>query len=255
MKIYVCVKHVPDSAATITVIEGGRIDENITFLLNPYDENAVEEAAVIRERHPGSEVIAVTVGREDAATTLRSALAMGADRAILVLENDCPDSLLTARLLKAAICRDGEPDLVLTGKVSIDSVGYQTMFRLGALLDLPVVNSVTSLDLWGRRVVAECEAAGGGRLVLETTLPCVVGAAKGLNKPRYPTFPDIVKARKKRIDTIAAEELSVDAPDGRVELLGLQAAVQQRRGEVIAGPSEEAVKTLVQRLREIERVI
>jgi electron transfer flavoprotein beta subunit len=255
MKIYVCVKHVPDSAATITVIEDCRIDENITFLLNPYDENAVEEAARIRERHPGSEVIAVTVGKQDAVKTLQSALAMGAERAILVRDSSCPDSLVTARLLKAAICRDGEPDLVLTGRVAIDSVGYQTMFRLGAALDMPVVNSVTSLAIEDRRVVAECEAAGGGRLVLETVLPCVVGAAKGLNTPRYPTFPDIVKARKKRIDTIAVEDLAVDTPAGRVELLDLQPAVQQRRGEILSGPCEEAVETLVQRLREVERVI
>ncbi len=255
MRIYVCVKHVPDSAATITVMESGRIDENITFLLNPYDENAVEEAVRVRERTPGSEVIAVTVGKEGAARTLQSALAMGADRAVLVVAGGRADSQFTARCLEAAIRRDGEPDLVLTGRVSIDAVGYQTMFRLGAALDMPVVNAAVSLVIEGRKVVAECEAAGGGRLVMETSLPCVVGAAKGLNAPRYPTFPDIVKARKKRIDTVPAEELHIAAPAGHVELLDLQAAVQQRRGEVLAGSPEEAVSELVQRLREIERVI
>ncbi len=254
MKIHVCVKHVPDSAATITVMAGGRIDENITFLLNPYDENAVEEAVRIRERLPDTEIVALTVGGEDAACTLRSALAMGADRGILVA-GDVFDSRRTARYLAAAIRRDGLPDLVLTGKLSIDAVGCQTMFRLGALLDMPVVNAATALTLEGRRVVAECEAAGGGRLVMETGLPCVAGAAKGLNAPRYPTFPDIVKARKKPVETIAAGELAIDAPAGGVEVLALEPAVQQRRGEVLEGSAREAVKALVQRLREVERVI
>ena len=254
MKIYVCVKHVPDSAATITVRDGGRIDENITFLLNPYDENAVEEAVRIGERRPGTEIVAVTVGRRDAARTLQSALAMGADRGILVVVDEA-DSQRTARYLEAAIRRDGRPDLVLTGKLSIDAVGYQTMFRLGALLGMPVVNAVTALSIEDQQVVAECEAAGGGRLEMETTLPCVVGAAKGLNAPRYPTFPDIVKARKKTIETVMAQELETSPPSGGVALLALEPAVQSRRGEVIGGPAEEAVKTLVQRLREVERVI
>ncbi len=254
MKIYVCVKHVPDSAAAITVVEGGRIDDNITFLLNPYDENAVEEAVRIRERHPGTEIVAVTAGRQDAAGTLRSAMAMGADRGLLVVAEEL-DSQRTARYLEAAIRRDGAPDLVLTGKLSIDAVGYQTMFRLGALLDMPVINAVTALTVEGRKVVAECEAAGGGRLVMETTLPCVVGAAKGLNAPRYPTFPEIVKARKKTIETVTAGDLEIGAPAGGVALLSLEPAVQRRRGEVIDGPAGEAVKTLVQRLREVERVI
>ena len=255
MKIYVCVKHVPDSAATITVIDNTGIDENITFLLNPYDENALEEAVNIRSQRPGSEVIAVTVGSADAAKTLQSALAMGADRAILVCCQTPPDSMLTARILKATICMDGRPDLVLTGKVAIDSVGYQTMFRLGTALQMPVINCVTALSLTDQHVTAECEAEGGGRMVVETTLPCVVGAAKALNTPRYPTFPDIVKARKKDICTIAVQDITVDPPRGRVELIGLRPAGQQRRGEVLCAEPLKAVKQLVQRLREVERVI
>ncbi|MGD8334267.1 MAG: electron transfer flavoprotein subunit beta/FixA family protein, partial [Desulfobacterales bacterium] len=127
MKIYVCVKHVPDSAATITIREKNQIDESVTFLLNPYDEHAVEEAARLRAQMQDSEVVAVTLGKEGALGTLQSALAMGADRGILIKTDDRPDSILTARALKAAIEQDGKPDIIFTGKESIDSEGMQTM--------------------------------------------------------------------------------------------------------------------------------
>jgi electron transfer flavoprotein beta subunit len=137
MKIYVCVKHVPDSAATITIRGKNQIDENVTFLLNPYDEHAVEEAARLKAQIGDSEVVAVTLGKEAAINTLQSALAMGADRGILIKTDDRPDSILTARALKTAIEQDGKPDIIFTGKESIDSEGMQTMFRLAAALGMP----------------------------------------------------------------------------------------------------------------------
>ena len=116
MKIYVCVKHVPDSAATITIRDTNRIEENITFLMNPYDEHAVTEAARLRARIPGAEVIAVCVAGPAAENTLRSAMAMGADRSILVCADRPVDSMLTARALAAAIQQDGAPGLILGRK-------------------------------------------------------------------------------------------------------------------------------------------
>ena len=137
MKIFVCVKHVPDSAATIRIVAPSGIDESITFLLNPYDENAVEAAAQLKSVVGSVETIAVTVGKPGAANTLRSALAMGMDRGIHVVTGRWLDSMTTAKALGAAISQDGEPDMVITGKVAIDSEGYQTHFRLAAALNMP----------------------------------------------------------------------------------------------------------------------
>ena len=140
MKIYVCVKHVPDTAATIRVKADGNIDENITFIMNPYDENAVEEAARLKKQTNDAEVIAISLGKESAEATLRSAMAMGADRGILIKSAANHDSLATARVLGSAIQMDGAPDVIFTGREAIDSEGFQTMFHLGAFLGLREIN-------------------------------------------------------------------------------------------------------------------
>ena len=130
LKIFVCVKHVPDSAATIRIVGPNLIEENITFLLNPYDENAVEAAVQLKSEIDDTEVIAVTVGKPAAANTLRSALAMGADRGIHVITEYWPDSIVTARTLKAAITQDGDPGLSPTSRAQNDGEGFQTQSSL-----------------------------------------------------------------------------------------------------------------------------
>jgi electron transfer flavoprotein beta subunit len=255
MKIYVCVKHVPDSAATIKIRDGNRIDEGVTFLLNPYDENAVEAAVQLKSEVKDAEVIAVCLGKEGAADTLRSALAMGVDRGILVTTDDWVDSLLTARVLKAAMLQDGLPGIIFSGKVAIDSEGFQTMFRLAALLDLPVATNVVEMEIRDDAATVESEMEAGGRQVIRMPLPCVIGAGKALNNPRYPTLPDIMKARKKEIKTIPSEELAVESPNGRMEIMKLRPAVEERRGKIMEGTTGEAVKGLIQHLREEAKVI
>lgn len=254
MKIYVCVKHVPDSAATIAIQSPTEIDESVTFLLNPYDENAVEAAAQIKTQVPGSEIIAVTLGKADAAQTLRSALAMGADRGVHITVDRRIDSILTARALSAAIQREGEPGMVFTGKVAIDSEGYETMFRLAAALDLPAVTNVVALEFNTTHIIADCELEAGRRQTLKVPLPCVIGAAKALNKPRYPTLPDIMKARKKKIATLVLEDLCL-AGTNALEIEELVPAVEQRRGRILKGTAQEAVDELIRLLKTEAKVI
>ena len=255
MNIYVCVKHVPDSAATITIREKNQIDESVTFLLNPYDEHAVEEAARLNAKTEGSEVVAVTVGKEAAMTTLQSALAMGADRGILIKTDNRPDSILTARALKAAIEQDGKPDIIFTGKESIDNEGMQTMFRLAAALDVPVATNVVALSIDPNKAVVECELEAGVKQLLEMPLPCVIGAGKGLNKPKYPTFIDIRKAKKKEIKQIDLDSLPIEKPRARMDILELKPAVEQRQPKELKGSPEESVQQLIQVLREEAKVI
>ena len=255
MKIYVCVKHVPDSAATITILEDNQIDEDVTFLLNPYDEHAVEEAARLKEQFENCEVIAVTLGKEGALNTLQSALAMGADRGILVKTENPFDSILAARALKAAIEQDCKPDLIFTGKQSIDSEGMQTMFRLAALLDMPVAVNVVSISIDRAHVAVECELETGVRQLLEMPLPCVIGAGKDLNKPKYPTFIDIRNARKKEIKQIDLTGLNIEKSSASMEILELKPAVEQRQAKELKGQPQEVASQLIEILRNEAKVI
>ncbi len=254
MQIYVCVKHVPDTAAKITIIGRNQIDENITFLLNPYDEHAVEEASYLKNHFKDVEVIAVCVGKTDAENTLRSALAMGADRGILVTVKELPDSIMTARLLKAAIEQDGSPDLIFTGKESIDSEGFQTMFRLAKLFDMPVATNVTAFTLNEDIATVKSEMEAGSRQVIEMSIPCVVGVGKGLNKPRYPTLPDIMKARKKEIRRVDSDALSVESAEASMTITDLTPAVEKRKEKLIEGASEDAVAMLINILSNEEKL-
>jgi electron transfer flavoprotein beta subunit len=255
MRIYVCVKHVPDTAARITVLENNRIDERVTFIMNPYDENAIEEAARIKNESGDAEVIAVTLGRPAAEATLRSALAMGADRGILVKTDDNPDSLITAAALKAAIESDGEPGLILTGKESIDSEGFQTMYRLAAGFNIPAASNVIWLSLAQDKALVECDGEGGGRQVIEMSLPCLIGAGKSLNKPTYPTLPAIMKARRKEIKQIDLVDLNFEKPAGRVEILELTPAVEERRPVELTGTPDEVADEIVRILKEEARIL
>jgi electron transfer flavoprotein beta subunit len=255
MKIYVCVKHVPDSAANIRIVGNNKIDESVTFLMNPYDEHAIEEAARLKEKVGQAEIIAVSLGKVGAANTIQSALAMGADRGILITTDRMPDSLITARALKAAIAQDGRPDIIFTGKEAIDSEGWQTMYRLAAAMDMPAASGVEAFSLEHDRVIVECELEAGARAVIEMPLPCVIGCGKGLNKPRYPTLPAIMKARKKEVKQIDLQALNLTEPAGSIEIVELKPAVEERHPKEVQGTPQEIAGELVRILREEAKVI
>jgi electron transfer flavoprotein beta subunit len=257
MQIYVCVKHVPDSAAHIHIVDRKAIDENVAFLLNPFDEHALTEAVRIRQSLPGSGIVAVCLGREDAEKTLRSALAMGADRGLLIASDQGHDAIETARALKSAIEQDGTPDLIFTGKESIDAEGMQTMFRVGALFDFPVVNNVVKLDIVEGKAVADTDLSSGIVDTYELTLPCVIGAGKGLNTPRYPTFPDVVKSKKKPIKTIRLNELKPDATpaESGMTVVELAPLKQKREPKQITGDPGAVAQKIVSILKQEAKVI
>jgi electron transfer flavoprotein beta subunit len=239
----------------MTITGKNQIEEGITFLLNPYDENAVAEAAILRDRVDNSEVIAVTVGKEGALSTLQSALAMGADRGLLIKTDDQPDSIMTTRTLKAAIEQDGKPDIIFTGKESIDSEGMQTMFRLGAALNMPVASNVVDFSIENGRARVQCEMEAGIRQVLEMPLPCIIGAGKGLNTPQYPTFMDIRNARKKEVTQIDLAELKLEKPASGTEIIELKPAVENRQAREIKGSPQEIVTQLIQILKQEAKVL
>jgi electron transfer flavoprotein beta subunit len=243
MQIYVCVKHVPDTAANIKIVgDNGFDDGGCKFIANPYDEYAVEQAVQLVEKN-GGEVIVVTVGKAAAVATIRAAMAMGAHRGILVtLDNQFLDSQVTAQALKAAIEQDGQADIIFAGKGAVDTEGFQTLYRLAAAMNLPVVNEINRMELGDGKATVGREIGGGAREVLEVALPCVLGATKGLNEPRYPKFPDIMKAKKKPVKEIALADLglSVDGAASRLEKLE---KVPERTGaKMMEGDVRQAVR-------------
>lgn len=251
MQIYVCMKHVPDTAANIRPLAGAAFDESVKFIVNPYDEYALEQALQIREGGSGGEVVAVSVGKAAAAATLRTALAMGSDRAILVeTETYFTDAIETARLLHAAISGDGRPDLILTGRQSVDTEGMQVPYRLGVLFDMAVAVNVVSFSMAPGMATVEREIEGDVREVIDLALPCIVGAAKGLNRPRCATLPEMMKARKKEIRIIPAADLGPAPPGPAVEVLEIQGVPDRGQGQMLCGPAEEMARELVRILRE-----
>ncbi len=182
-------------------------------------------------------------------------MAMGADRGVHIMTNGEPANIVTARALQTAIERDGDPAIILTGKESIDNEGMQTMFRLAAALDFPVATNVVKLTVENKKARVECETEAGARDLYEMETPCVIGAGKGLNAPGYPTLPAILKAKKKEIAMIDLAELALDAPPGKMQVLELQPAVEDRKCRELKGTPEEMVEKLVRILREEAKVI
>ena len=251
MRIYVCVKHVPDTAARITVVGGTGFAETCKFIVNPYDEYAVEEAVRLAQKAAGGEVIVVTVGKEAAVASMRAALALGPQRGILVkTDAQFLDSRTTSLALKKAIEADGAPDLILTGKQSVDSEGMQTPYRLAQALGMPVVSDVVKLTVEGRRAVIEREIEGGSREVLEVGLPCVIGATRGLNEPHYPKLPEIMQAKKKAIKVIPITDLGLSADGGRTEIVQLVATPERGQARMLEGSTREKVEQLVSLLEQ-----
>lgn len=255
MQIYVCVKHVPDTAANIRAVAPAGFDESVKFVVNPYDEYGLEEAIKLVAKTGNGEVVVVTVGKESAVGTIRTALAVGATRGILVkTDAQFLDSAVTARALKAAIQQDGISDLIFTGKQSVDSEGMQTPYRLAAAFDMPVVTEVVGVDLADGKATVERETGGGTRELLEVITPCVFGATKGLNEPRYPKLPDILKAKKKEVMQVEMSDLGLADTTGNTEIVEITQVPERSGATMLEGSPREASEKLVAILME-EKVI
>ena len=210
-KILVGLKRVVDYNVRVRVrSDGGGVEtEGVKMSINPFDEIALEEALRIRERGEASEVIVVSIGGAEAQQQLRTGLAMGADRAILVTSDSGVDPLTTARIFHSLVERESA-DLVLLGKQAIDGDNNQTGQMLAAIWDRPQATFASSLEIDGEkaRVTREVDA---GLEVIEIDLPAVVTADLRLNEPRYVKLPDIMKAKKKPLEEIALADLGVEA--------------------------------------------
>lgn len=248
MNILVCISRVPDTATRILVGSDGKtIDKNgVKYIVNPYDEFALEEALRLKEKNGGS-VTAVTVGTDAATDVLRTALAMGVDKAILVKGDEPSDSYYVAVNI-AKIAKEINPDLILLGRQSIDYDSFQMASMLAEMLNLPSVSVVSSLKIENSELVAERDIEGGKETVV-CKLPAVVSAQKGLNEPRYPKLPDIMKAKSKPIDTREAENVPP-----RTTVLAMEIPSKARAGKVLEA-TDANIDEIVRLLKEEAKVI
>lgn len=256
MNIYVIMKRTFDTEEKITIKDGQVVDDGAEYIINPYDEYAIEEAIQKRD-DLGGEITVVTVGDEEAEKELRTALAMGADKAVLINAEDVEDrDQYTTAAILAKFFADKEYDLILGGNVSVDNSTGQVGPRLAELLDIPFVTTITKLDIDGTNVTIERDVEGDQEII-ETTLPVLVTAQQGLNEPRYPSLPGIMKAKKKPLEEIDLDDLDIDEDDveAKTGIIERSLPPEKQAGKVLEGEIDEQVKELVSLLRSEAKVI
>ena len=250
MKILVPLKRVPDPDTKIRVAaDGAGIDtDGVKFAVNPFDSIAVEEALRLKEKGAATgEIVVVTIGGDECAEQLRSGLAMGADRAILVKTTAALDSLAVAKIL-AAVCRKEQPGLVLMGKQAIDDDSSQAGQMLAALLGVGQVTFVSKVDVQGGTATCLRETDAGIE-TLTVTLPAVLTADLRLNEPRYVSLPGIMKAKKKPLEETSPEALGVVATS-RTKVVKLERPAGRK-----AGVKVKTVDELIAKLRDEAKVL
>ncbi len=249
MKIVVCVSHVPDTATRIKIgSDGKNIDPaGVTYIINPYDEYAVEEALKLKEKSGSGEVVVVSLGGENNKETIRKALAMGADSAILLKDDQQRDSFGVAKALAEEI-KVQDAKIVFMGKQSVDYDNSIVGQLTAELLGYNCVAICVKLEINGDKIIAEREIEGG-REIIETSLPCIITCQKGLNEPRYASLKGIMAAKKKTIEEKPATPYS---PTSEIIKMHLPAGKQPGR---IVGSDASVVPELVRLLKEEAKVI
>lgn len=258
MNIAVCVKQAVDTEAVIELGPDGSISrENQTLVIDPYSEFAVERAVQLKEAH-GGEVVVITVGDQGCTSTVRHALAMGADRAVLVedeawLERDAA----ACAIQLSEILIDLDADLIMGGWKSSDTGSAQVIPYLAALLNLPCASMATGLEICDEGMLVTCEV-DDGLVVTAMALPAVVAAQQGLAEPRYPSVRDIMQARKKPILTRYMTELTIDHDinlTARVRVISRSLKPPRTGGRLVEGGAAEATAEVVRLLRDEAKVI
>ncbi|MDQ0858159.1 electron transfer flavoprotein subunit beta/FixA family protein [Bacillus sp. V2I10] len=257
MNIYVIMKKTFDTEEKITLQNGKINEDGAEFIINPYDEYAIEEAIQIRDANSG-EVTVVTIGGEESEKELRTALAMGCDKAVLInTEDDLEDGdqFTTSKIL-AEYFKDKDADLIIGGNVAIDGGSGQVGPRLAELLNIPYVTTITKLEIDGNKATVVRDVEGDSE-VIETTLPLLVTAQQGLNEPRYPSLPGIMKAKKKPLEELELDDLDLEEDDvePKTKTIEIYMPPKKEAGKVLQGDLDAQVKELVSLLRNEAKVI
>mgnify|MGYP002623267726 CR=1 FL=1 len=261
MNIFVCVKQVPDTETKVKPKSDGTFIEttSVKWILNPYDEFAVEQALLVKQANSEATVTVVRVGGVKDTEALRTALAMGADEAILVEAEDNLDSYMIAKALKGAIEKSAKKvDLIFTGKQAIDDDCLQVPQLLAQMLNIPSVSVVVGFED-GAKLKLKREIEGGAIEVYEADKPCVIACNKGLNTPRYASLPGIMKAKKKPLTQHKLADVGVSDSDRRVVYSNFQLPPEKPAGKKFEATDEAkqqgVVKEVINFLRNEAKVI
>lgn len=257
MKIFVCIKQVPDTETKIKVDASGKAMDptGVKWILNPYDEYAVEEAIKTRDANPGSQVVVLTVGPKiRAGEALRTALAMGADEGILVDAPDQLELLSVAEAAAAAIKKAGPADLIFTGKLAIDDGAGCVPQMVAEFLGIPHTTVVSKFQITAEGALVERDVEGGTKEIVKMKLPALVAATKGLNMPRYASLPGIMKAKKKVLQEMTLADLGVTA-HSMTPTVKFELPPEKPAAMLLSGDPAQQVQALVSKLRDEAKVL
>lgn len=256
MNIFVLLKRTFDTEENIVIANDTIDDSNAEFIMNPYDEYAVEEAVSLRDKH-GGEVTVITAGDEDAEKQLRTALAMGADKAVLIETEDLDDiDSSSIAFLLASYLKDQDYDLIIGGNMSVDNGSGQVGPSIAEHLGIPQVTTITKITVEDGKAVLVRDVEGDEETI-EASLPLLVTAQQGLNEPRYPSLPGIMKAKKKPIETLDLDDLSIDEDDAeaKTEVTDIFLPPEKSAGIRLEGNPEDLVAQLISNLKEKENIL
>jgi electron transfer flavoprotein beta subunit len=253
MKIYVCIKQVPDTETKIKINSDlNSIDTStIKWVVNPYDEFAIEEAIKMKETNPGSTVTVFTVGpKKRVGEALRTALAMGADEGIIIDAPENLDTFQTAKALASAINKEGAFDLILTGKVAIDDSAQSVSQMLAQFLNVPHATVISKITKESGSYIVTRDVDGGAKEIIQITGTPVLAANKGLNMPRYASLPGIMKAKKKVLKEYDVTSLGVDTNGIKIKYSSYRLPAEKPNVKILAGDTSTRCTELVKLLRD-----
>jgi len=257
MNIYVCIKQVPDTATKIKINSDRTwIDTNgIKWIVSPYDEFAIEEALKLKESDPSNTVTVISAGPERVKEAIRTGLAMGADKGIHIELSEMADTALTAKALAGAIKKQNDASLVLMGKEAADDGLAQVPQFVSRLLGFSCVTVALEITYAADVLTVKREVEGGTIEKIQTPLPAVIAAQKGLNEPRYASLPNIMKAKKKEIEMLTMADVGVTDSDQMVRLVGFDLPPTKQPGRKIDGDVATQVQELVKALKDEAKVV
>ena len=258
MRLFVCIKQVPDTETRIRLTQDKQnIDSNgIKWVINPYDEFAIEEAIRFKEAHPGTKVTVITLGpKARVNNALLTAMAMGVDDSILI-DSEIPlDALATAKALAATIKQEGDFSIIYGGKLAIDGNVSAVPLMMAQFLNIPHASMVSAITYDNKNLTARREVEGGSFETFKLTFPALVTTNKGLNKPRFASLPGIMKAKKKPIKNLTLENLGLDPKDCKIKFTNYEMPPEKPPCKIIQGDPKAQVDELVRLLQEEAKVL
>ncbi len=257
MKIFVCIKQVPDTETKIKITpdQNGIDTAGIKWVMNPYDEYAVEEAVKLRDANADSQVWVLSAGpKTRVVESLRTALAMGADEAIVINAENL-DSFTTAKALAEVIKAEGGAGVVFSGKLAIDDNASSVGQMVAEFLNIPHTTVVSKFAFGGENITVERDVEGGSKEVVQMMAPAMVAANKGLNMPRYASLPGIMKAKKKVIKEVEFASLNIPSSDIKVKYSGFTLPAEKPPVKMLSGDGSAQVAELVKLLRDEAKVL